>query len=721
MHEDLAKRCETPGMVLPMPLCGGNRSHLLVPWIAAPGVLAALGTMGCYRVPSGKAHVADVTLAGTRNIDLSDLEEKLATRESPRFLGLFDGLVFEYEIYDEHALARDLQRIERYLRARGYYDARVRLARVYAPNVEAKNPRVYVTIGIEEGAPVLVDETRFQFEGELPHETLEAMRSEAEVLLSREKPLDETKLEQAEAAIRKVLTTTGYATARVARKAEVDLATRKAQIVFHVSPGRSGVFGPIRFEGLGDFPRNVIRQASKLVEGARYSSDDLARARQALLDLGVFASVDVQENLDDFEQTGVAPICISLQPAKVRSILVGGGIELDALKTDGHLQLGFQHGNFLGGLRKLDVRYKPGVVLYPTRIPTLEAPTAPLYEHRMSLTVRQPGFVEPETTGFFRAEYNIFPVLLAKPTENVLGYHELRGETGIERVFFGKLLVRPAYDLQSNFPFDYLGRVEGADRLMVSYAALTMQVDYRNDPVKPRRGAWFGFEAQFAGGPFEGAADDVRVQPDVRGYVPFGRSATLALRGSLGFVFPRNYARLAQENFANPGPSRAEGLGRDYQLLFFRGFFSGGPNSNRGYPIRGVGPHDYIPYLSPAGQSFAASGCNPNDEACFLPTGGLSLWEASAELRFDVTGPLAAALFCDAGDVSPFVLSVRPDRPHLSCGGGARYETPLGPVRLDVGARIPGMQYPSSASFELEPTPLLGLPIAIAFGLGESF
>jgi outer membrane protein assembly factor BamA len=708
-------------MVLPMPLVGGNRSHLVVPWMVVPGVLAALGSMGCYRVPSGKAHVADVTLEGTRNIILSDLEEKLATRESPRFLGLFDGIVFDYEIYDEHALLRDLQRVERYLRARGYYDARVHVARVYAPDPAAKNPRIYVTIRVEEGAPVLVDDTRFRFEGELDREPRDAIQREATMLLPRGKPLDEEKLEEAQAAIRKTLTSSGHAQARVERKAEVDLATRKAQIVFTVSAGRSGVFGPIRFEGLGDLPRDVVRQASRLEEGARYSSDDLLRARQALLDLGVFASVDIHENLEEFEQTGVAPICVSVQPAKVRSILVGGGIELDALKADGHLQLGFQHGNFLGGLRKLDVRYKPGVVLYPTRIPTLEAPSAPLYEHRMSATLRQPSFVEADTTGFFGAEYNIFPVLLAKPTENVLGYHELRGETGIERRFFGRLLVRPAYDLQSNFPFDYLGRVEGVDRLMVSYVALTMQLDYRNDAIKPRRGAWFGFEAQFAGGPFEGAADDVRVQPDVRGYVPFGRSATLALRGSLGFVFPRNYARLAQENFANPGPSRAEGLGRDYQLLFFRGFFGGGPNSNRGYPIRGVGPHDYIPYLSPAGQSFAASGCNPNDEACFLPTGGLSLWEASAELRFDVTGPLAAALFCDAGDVSPFVLSIRPDRPHLSCGGGARYETPLGPVRLDVGARIPGMQYPTSASFEIEPTPLLGLPIAIAFGLGESF
>ena len=38
---------------------------------------------------------------------------------------------------------------------------------------------------------------------------------------------------------------------------------------------------------------------------------------------------------------------------------------------------------------------------------------------------------------------------------------------------------------------------------------------------------------------------------------------------------------------------------KDTQLIFFRGFFSGGPSSNRGYPLRGVGPYANVPFLSP--------------------------------------------------------------------------------------------------------------------------
>ena len=157
------------------------------------------------------------------------------------------------------------------------------------------------------------------------------------------------------------------------------------------------------------------------------------------------------------------------------------------------------------------------------------------------------------------------------------------------------------------------------------------------------------------------------------------------------------------------------------KILFFRGFYAGGPSSNRGYPLRGIGPYDLIPYLSPAGQTISASGCNPNDSACSLPTGGRTLWEASAEFRIVLSGPLSTALFCDAADVSPFALSIRLDRPHLSCGAGGRYDTPVGPIRLDIGYRIPGAQFFGDSSFERPPDKFLGIPIALAFGIGEAF
>lgn len=679
-------------------------------------IVSIFGLTGCYKVPPGKSSVADVTIDGTHDIDDDELESRIATRESSKFLGIFSGVVYEYEVFDPYALRRDLQRIERYLRARGYYEARV-----YAARVEERSNKVYITIGVDQGAPIIVDSIAYPEVTPLDPEVRREMRIRVARVLAIGANFDEDKFEESEKAAVKGLTSTGHAAATVKRSAEVDLGTRKARLTYSIDPGPTGTFGAVTFEGLGELPEKQIRRVFGVTKGRRYSGEELDEGRQALLDLGVFSSIDVDRDLEEFKRSRTVPIKVKAVPSKIRAFLVGAGVELDSLKTDLHVQGGWTNGNFFGGLRKLDLRYKPGIVLYPTRFPDLLPPTDLLYEHRLQGTLRQPSFIENRTTGFVGAEYHVYPVLLPTPTEAVLGYHEVRGEFGVERKFFNRLFVSPEYNIQTNFPFDYIGHVPQVDTLFVSFVALHTALDFRDDPIKPRRGVYVLNELQLAGGILQGDANDIRVKPEIRGLIPLPKKITIALRGAFGFLFPFNYSKYSQINFETPGTSRAEASSRDYQLLFFRGFFGGGPTSNRGYPLRGVGPHDFIPYLSPAGQSSTAGGCNPNDKECLLPTGGLTLWEANAEVRIVISGPFSTAVFCDSGDVSPFQVDIRLNRPHLSCGSGARYDTPVGPIRFDIGYRIPGLQYPTNATFEREPSLLLGLPIAVALGIGEAF
>lgn len=675
-------------------------------------------------MPEGKSSVATVRIEGTRDVDVDELDEKIATRESPKFLGLFRGLAYEHETFDRYALRRDLERIERWLRARGYYDAHVTVARV----VQDGN-KVHVTIEVDQGPVVTVESVSIAGETELGEEARQRLRDRIASVLPIGAPLDEDKLDEAEEAAIQSLTTSGYAAAKASRRAEVDMATHTARLYFRIDPGERARVGPVRFEGLGELPESVIRKVFGVDEGDWYSSDDVEEGKRQLLDLGVFASVDVQT---DTSKPGVVPLLVRAEQAKLRAVLGGFGFELDSLKTDVHVTAGWQNANFLGGLRRLELRAKPGVVLYPTRFPDLDPPEKPLFENRFVGTLRQPAFLERRTTAVARAEYNIFPVILPVATENVLGYHELHGTAALERTF-GRLFLSPEYGFQVNFPFDYVGTTTGVENLFISYVELTSSYDLRDDPLRPTKGWFFSNELQAAG--FGGDAHDIRVMPDARAYLPLPRPlprrTVLAFRLAFGFLFPFNYAHFSQENFRNPGPSRAEAAATDYQLLFFRGFFGGGPTSNRGYPLRAIGPHDNIPYLSPAGQSAVAGACNPSDPACLLPTGGLSRWEANVELRFVISGPFTSALFCDAGDVSPFTFDIRLDRPHLSCGAGARYDTPVGPIRLDVGYRIPYLQYPGGPpeataesarlAGEREPDLLFGAPIAVAIGIGEAF
>ncbi|HSO31827.1 MAG TPA: POTRA domain-containing protein [Labilithrix sp.] len=674
-----------------------------------------LGTAtGCYRVADGKLAIDTVSIEGVPSIDEEDLEEHITARKTKRFV----GFVYDYDLFDRYALRRDLARIERYLRARGFYDAEVRVARVVPDG-----KKVHITIEVSEGRPVTVESVDFEGDEGVEPAVGKLLRAEVSTILPKGARLDEDKLEEAEKTATKALTSRGHAAATVQRHAEVDLASATARLRFTVTPGPIAHIGAITWKGLGPLPEEKLRHLFGIAEGDLYSSEELASARQALLDLGVFSSVDIAPDLSQVaEGAHVVPLTITCEVSKLRALLAGGGLEFDSLKTDVHGTIGWQSSNFLGGLRRFEVKLKPGVVLYPTRFPEIQAPKKLLLEERLSLTLRQPAFVESRTTGVARTDYNIYPVLLPGSTsQNVIGYHEVRGTLGVERTFFSRLFVNPQYGAQANFPFDYLGTTPNALTLIISYVDLFAYLDFRDDPIHTRKGIYVGNQLQVAGGLLQGDASDVRVQPEVRLYYPLTKHLVVAARGSVGFLFPFDYGRYAEQNFKHPGPSRIEGSERDYQILFFRGFYSGGPSTNRGYPLRGIGPYDLIPYLSPAGQSISAAGCNPNDTSCSLPTGGRSLWEASLELRYVISGPFSVAGFCDSADVSPFSLDIRPGRPHLSCGGGGRYDTPVGPIRLDIGYRIPGLQYEAGASFERAPDTLLGLPVALAFGIGEAF
>jgi outer membrane protein insertion porin family/translocation and assembly module TamA len=682
---------------------------------------AVMSCAACNRVPRGRSAVDEITVRGADKVDDGDITDKIATTESPKFLGLFRGVVYDYTVFDRNVLQTDLARIETFYRTKGYYDAHARAGRVHT----ISENHVRVEIVVEEGEPIRVRSVRVEGIDGLPKPIVDLARRNADLALKKDAIFDEETFDGALASVRRTLTDRGYAYAKVKNDATVDIVEKKADVVLTVTPGDPCVLGPVTVEGLGNLPEKPVRRALDLEEGEPYSEAALETAQQAVLDLGVFASVSVAPDLPEPPRPDhVVPIKVKLEPTRLRTVRLGGGIEFDSLKSDVHGVFGWQHRNFFGGMRTFSVSFRPGVVLYPLRFHNIESPKKFLPEERLRLEFRQPGFPEARTNLFIRPEFNIQALLLdpnPPPGERVIGYAESRTAVGLDRTFW-KLFGAISHNLQIAYPFAYVGeRDPTLSTLVISYPELITSLDFRDDRVHPRKGIYLLNTLQVAGGPFGGQADDFKVQPDLRGYIPISRRVTLAVRGTLGLLFPRNYGDIVRspQSVFDESPERT----RDYQLTFYRGFFSGGPTSNRGYPLRGVGPVAFVPFISPEVEvQRLSTACGGNDD-CRTPTGGFTLWEASTELRFKVTGPLFAATFCDASDVSPQTMDVRFKRLHLSCGAGARYDTPVGPIRLDIGYRIPGLQViggipPDEKRPQTFP---FGAPIAISLGIGEAY
>ncbi|NUP05227.1 MAG: BamA/TamA family outer membrane protein [Polyangiaceae bacterium] len=685
--------------------------------------------MACTTIPKGMAAVDTVDVEGTDRVSSSDVEERLATAPTKKFLGLFRGIVYDYSLFDRSVLQRDLERVERFYRARGYYEAKARAGRVLFKD----DDHVEVTIVVEEGEPVLVHEATVVGLAGLSEDDTEAARDAVDALVERGEPFEEEPFNDAQRAVKRALTDRGYAFAKVQQHADVDLPRHRATVVYAVTPGPKATFGATRVEGLKELTADGVLRAMNIDPGDAYSTSTIDRGRDAILALGTFTSVEIEPQLaDPPPANAVVPLVVRVREQKLRSVILGGGFQFDSIRARIHLQAGWEDRNLFGGYRHFQVDLKPGINLYPTRVPTFETPTAVLPEERFRASLRQPGFLEARMTGVITQELNTFPLLLGEKVAAdapVVGYVEYKGSVGTERSFARYFFVSPTYNFQYDFPFTYVGALDpNLTPLIVSYIGARGQFDYRDDRLKPHKGVYVQNDFQFAG--LGGSARDFRIQPEVRGYIPLGSKVTLATRATVGFLFPLNYGETAQEHARRrEADVNAAALTRDLSLIYLRGFFSGGPSSNRGYPLRGVGPHGTVPFLNPGiSMEQLALQCQLDsdsyDEAiCEVPLGGMSLWEASLELRFPIYEPLGASIFCDASDVSVEQLVLRFNYPHLSCGAGLRYDTPIGPVRVDVGYRIPGAQVPSGVDPRLEgdPDTIFGAPIAIAFGLGEAF
>ncbi len=668
---------------------------------------SSLFLVACGHAPVGQQIVSAVDIHGDTTGEEDELRRGIATRADVS--------------YDPSMLAKDLARIERFYRARGYYTATTRAARV----LTGEKDRVRVEIVVVPGTPVRVTGIALSGLEALPKSI--AAKARAALRLEVGAPLDERRLHDDARALETELANNGFAFVRVEESASVSVRRKTATLQYRVTTGPETTIGEVQIDGLKSFDRRVVYGKLGLDPGMRFSRRALDRARRRIFELGVFSSVEVKPVLENPSDPRV-PVRVVVSEGGTHAVHIGGALEQDTVRTRLAVRAGWESRNFLGGLRKLSLDVTPGVSFYP--LAREGATVRALPELESSAQFEQPAILDPRTSGYLRSEFNVYPVLYSDyhPGDNIIGFRELKQVVGAERPFYQSgMRARFSYNLEARYPFMYLGeRPEGLDTVVVLFPELVVDLDLRDDPIEPRSGAYFQIATQ-AAGTFLGDARDIRLRPEARLYGTLGANWTLGWRGSLGLLFPDRCGNspsrgcygdsLNQQNTSD----NQSAMTRDQQILLFRGFYSGGATSNRGYAQNEVGPHGVLGFLAPSNINCTVA--NPPPE-CERPLGGLTLWEMSLELRVVLSKLAGLVFFLDASDVTREAASFRLAYPHLSAGSGFRLRSPVGAVRLDVGLRVPYMQHvgaPELPPGEGEPDRFLGLPMAFHFGLGEAF
>ncbi len=192
------------------------------------------------------------------------------------------------------------------------------------------------------------------------------------------------------------------------------------------------------------------------------------------------------------------------------------------------------------------------------------------------------------------------------------------------------------------------------------YLEPTIVVDYLDDKLNPTLGSFTVASAKSMV-PLGKVKDSlIKVLVEQSFFYPIYRTLIGGFRFRIGHIFNQCFNQIMP-------PER---------------FYLGGENSVRGYE----------PDLAPPLGCFVDSSCRKK----FVPQGGKSMLNANIELRFPLFRSISGAVFQDAGVLIGDDVSCIAGQVVAATGAGFRYNTPVGPLRFDVGFKWK-KRYPSDS------------------------
>ena len=591
------------------------------------------GSGGAEDIEAQLPTVKKIEILGNRSFDDGMLKKRMRTK-APRFYHIIKKPKFRNDF-----LRRDIEAIKSFYRVNGFFEAE---AWVEFVERDEDNNSVQIRIMVNEGPQTVIGSLGFSGQELVSVRTL--MKG---LKLSEGAPYNPNLLDVDKYTLFNKFFERGYLGTKITYDVKVD--STLADISWEISPGE-----PYRIDGIGlsgnrTVADGLIRRELTIENGEYFKLKDVLESKQNLYDTGYFNSVEIEPVELDIAKNDV-DLSIQVRERKMGYIETGLGV---GNVHGNRLFLEWGKRNLIGRGYALNLKTEYAFSLFPENDYDLSEMEFNERFIRHEGELRVPHILSTWNTfaigAFYERDATVQP-LVVRTTSAIAS--------------LSRRITRQTSILFS-YAFEQIRREEVEDERERSRRRslnLAYTRDTRDFYFNPRRGRYINAKAGFSGGFLGGEDHFYSFVASYQSYRRLGGGTVFAYRVRGGYA----------ETF---------GESEDRGVPFESRFFSGGGNSVRGYRENSLGPQD--------------------DEG--NPLGGRVLLLTNVELRFSL--PYLArynfggALFVDGGNVWSSFEEIEPGQFGLysergdttfrdyrySAGFGIRYNTPIGPIRLDMG------------------------------------
>jgi outer membrane protein assembly complex protein YaeT len=422
---------------------------------------------------------------------------------------------------------------------------------------------------------------------------------------------------------------------------------------FHVAEGVAYRVRNVRVEGVVQVDSQAVARELLLKPGTPFVRDRMVQSTERLYDTGLFTAVDVTPTAFD-STNGLLDLSVRVRERKRRWIEGGVGTGTQELVRVGGE---WGHRNLNGDGKRLT----SGLVFALQRVDTETQ-----WSGRTQVAFTEPWFLNTRTAGTIALSAERQYEIYANRTylEEAFGF-----TVGLSRDFFGAK-SRVSVSMDNFWASSEVFTESPDDTTEPSFLApyvrrftVAFDQDRRDDPLYPRRGVLANLTFQISSASRGNTGRFLKGEGTFARHTPYRQRGSFGMRARIGRIAP----------WGDWGADQDETLARVPASDRFR---IGGGSTVRGY-------HD--------------NGIDGGGE------GGLLFMVTNFELVTPLEGAFGLTWFIDGGNVwrhwSDFKPSAFFDPSGVagtealndyrwSFGLGVRYQSPVGPIRLDVGRRL---------------------------------